>query len=187
MTENEILIPVRCNFDIESLNHMNMPSYKAGDIFMFNPFHEIHVELEEGGFFTEIEDNECDFTCDYNMILNHHSYKVGDKITDEDIQAIGKNTIRDLCFVGQLIKRVKGQEVDNNKEEDKQQDKKPQPQKQQTNHMGFVSYAMIAKELKIDGKEFKKRCADELGVIIPDMRKKCPENQIELIKTKLTQ
>lgn len=47
----EILIPMLCLYDIPSLNQMSMPSYKKGDIFMFNPDHEIHLELFEHDVF----------------------------------------------------------------------------------------------------------------------------------------
>ena len=159
-----IEIPVKCRFDIPSLNQMAMPSYKAGDIFLFNPYHEVHVELDEHGCFEEIDNNLCDFICQYpNAVLGSKDYKVGEKIADKDIKALDENVIRDLCYVGYIQKILKTKTSSNNKS--KNQKAKNSPSE---------TYALLARKIGIDNATFKKTIFDELGIEVKDMRKKVP-------------
>lgn len=165
----EILIPMVCLYDIPSLNEMSMPAYKAGDIFMFNPYHEIHVELDEHGVFKEVEDNLCDFFCAYpELNVNGTKYSINEKITDKDIKSLDLESLRSLCYIGYINKRLK----------EKQKDDKPsKPKTQNKKKIVAETYATIASKLGLEKTDFKKACFDALGIEVKDMRKKCPKNE----------
>lgn len=164
----EILIPMRCLYDIPSLNEMSMPSYKAGDIFLFNPFHEVHVELDEHGCFQELENKLCDFICQYPQSnINGNIYNVGDKIASKDIENTDEDVIRNLCYIGYIQKVVK------------KENKKPSVKNNKTSKAkktNAETYTTIARKFAIDKDMFKKRLLDELGIEVKDMRKKVPLN-----------
>lgn len=158
----QVLIPVRCRYDIPSLNPMSMPSYKAGDIFMFNPYHEIHVELDEHNCFEEIDNDLCNFICQYpNVVLGKKQYKVGEKIADKDIKALKDEVIANLCYVGYIQKVLKSSSDNITK--------KPKAKKSTSE-----TFATLARKLEVDNATFKKTIFDELGIEVKDMRKKVP-------------
>lgn len=158
----QVLIPVRCRYDIPSLNPMSMPSYKAGDIFMFNPYHEIHVELDEHNCFEEIDNDLCNFICQYpNVVLGTKQYKVGEKIADKDIKLLQDEVIANLCYVGYIQKVLKSSS-DNTAKKSKA---KKHPSE---------TFTILAKQIGISKDEFKKKIFDELGIEVKDMRKKVP-------------
>lgn len=188
----EILIPMECIYDIPSLNQMSMPSYKAGDIFMFNPYHEVHVELDEHGVFKEVDNNLCYFTCKYPDInINGKLYQVNEEIADKDIEALDDETLKSLLYIGYIDKRLKelkprienNIEIDNKPNDIKTDNKsiKTSKAKKPTSE----TYAIIASKLGFEKDEFKKACFDELGINIRDMRKKCPKSQMNKIITAL--
>ena len=176
----EILIPMECLYDIPSLNQMSMPSYKKGDIFMFNPHHDVHVELDEHGVFKEVENNLCDFTCKYpDLLLNGTYYQIDEKIADEDIKSLDEETLRSLYYIGYIDKRLK------TKKENNKQPKTNKPKNKTTQKPTAETYAMIARKLGIKSVDFKKACFDVLGIEVKDMRKKCPKKQMTKILKKL--
>lgn len=163
---NEILIPVKCIYDIPSLNEMAMPSYKAGDIFLFNPFHEVHVELDEHGCFQELENDLCDFICQYPQSnINGNIYQIGDKITNEDIEKTDEDVIRNLCYVGYIQKILKKPTKKSSEKNNK---------KQKAKKTTSETFATLARKYAIDKDVFKKKLLDELGIEVKDMRKKVP-------------
>lgn len=167
----EILIPVECLYDIPSLNEMSMPSYKKGDIFMFNPYHEIHVELDEHGVFKEIDNSLCNFVCQYpGLNVNGTQYQIGEQITDKDIKSLDEESLKSLYYIG-YIKKVLIEKKSSKEKPKCQKVKKPTSE----------TYTIIASKLGVSSTDFKKRCFDVLGIEIKDMRKKCPKNQ----KTKI--
>lgn len=175
----EILIPMECLYDIPSLNQMAMPSYKAGDIFMFNPYHEVHVELDEHGVFKEVENNLCNFTCKYpDLVVNGNRYQLEDKIADKDIKALDDETLRSLIYIGYIDKRLKKYNPNPNT---KQKSVKKQSAKKST----AETYTMTARKLNMSSADFKKQCFDVLGIEIKDMRKKCPKKQMAKILKEL--
>lgn len=173
----DILIPMECLYDIPSLNQMAMPSYKAGDIFMFNPYHEVHVELDEHGVFKEVENNLCNFTCKYpDLVINGERYQINDKIADKDINALDNETLKSLIYIGYIDKRLKTKEKDNKQpKSDKSKNKTTQKPTSET-------YAAIASKLGLKSADFKKACFDDLGINVKDMRKTCPKTQANKIK-----
>lgn len=175
----EILIPMECLYDIPSLNQMAMPSYKAGDIFMFNPYHEVHVELDEHGVFKEVENNLCNFTCKYpDLVINGERYQVNDEIADKDINALDNETLRSLIYIGYIDKRLK------EKSNIPDRDKKP-IKKQKTTKPTAKTYVAIARKLGLKSADFKKACFDRLGIEVKDMRKNCPKKQMAKILKEL--
>lgn len=170
----EILIPMKCRYDIPSLNQMAMPSYKAGDIFLYNPFHEVHVELDEHGCFEEIENKLCKFICQYpDIMLNGKYYQVGEKIADEDIQNTSDEVIKNLCYVGYIQKIFKPQK---NTSSNKQKNQKAKKTTSET-------YTILAQKLGLDKTTFKKTIFDKLGIEVKDMRKKVPlKTKKEILK-----
>lgn len=175
----DILIPMECLYDIPSLNQMAMPSYKAGDIFMFNPYHEVHVELDEHGIFKEVENNLCNFTCKYpDLVINGERYQVNDKIADKDINALDNETLKSLIYIGYIDKRLKEKSDTPNK------NKKP-IKKQKITKPTAETYVAIARKLGLKSADFKKACLDVLGIEIKDMRKNCPKKQMTKILKEL--
>lgn len=173
----EILIPMECLYDIPSVNQMSMPSYKKGDIFMFNPHHEIHVELDEHGVFKEIDNDLCDFTCKYpDLLLNGTYYQINEKIADKDIKSLDDETLKSLYYIGYLDKRLKVEE-ENNKPT-----KTNKPKNKTTQKPTAETYTAIASKLGMKSATFKKACFNELGINIKDMRKRCPKTQANKIK-----
>lgn len=171
----EILIPVECLYDIPSLNEMSMPSYKKGDIFMFNPYHEIHVELEEHGVFKEIENNLCNFICQYpDLLINGTKYQIGEKVADKDIKSIDTESLKSLYYIGYLQKVLV-------KKENPKSVSTKQTKNQKTKKTTAETYTIIASKMNIPSSDFKKQCFDVLGIEIKDMRKKCPKNQKQKI------
>lgn len=171
----EILIPMECLYDIPSLNQMSMPSYKAGDIFMFNPYHEVHVELDEHGVFKDVENNLCDFFCHYpDLAINGNKYQIGEEITVKDIKSLDDETLRSLLYIGYIDKRLKIKKQTQNEENKVAKKSKAKKTTSET-------YAIIASKLGFERDEFKKACLDVLNIEIKDMRKKCPKNQKQKI------
>jgi len=171
----EILIPMECLYDIPSLNQMSMPSYKAGDIFMFNPYHEVHVELDEHGVFKDVENNLCDFFCHYpDLNINGTKYQVKEEISFKDIEALDDETLKSLLYIGYIDKRLKTKTNIKNK-------KKEVAKKSKAKKTTSETYAIIASKLGFEKDEFKKACLDVLNIEIKDMRKKCPKNQKQKI------
>lgn len=171
----EILIPMECLYDIPSLNQMSMPSYKAGDIFMFNPYHEVHVELDEHGVFKEVENNLCNFFCHYpDLAINGSKYQIGEEITVKDIKSLDDETLRSLLYIGYIDKRLKIKKQTQNEENKVAKKSKAKKTTSET-------YAIIASKLGFEKDEFKKACLDVLNIEIKDMRKKCPKNQKQKI------
>lgn len=164
----EILIPMECLFDIPSLNHMMMPSYKKGDIFLYNPHHEVHVELEEHGVFKEIDNDLCDFICEYpNLLINETVYNIGQKLSKKDIDSFDTETLKNLYYIG-YIKKVLKQEANNKKS------KTNSPKKKNAKKAKAETFATLAKKLNKTNDEFKKAVFDALDIEIKDMRKKVP-------------
>lgn len=171
----EILIPMECLYDIPSLNEMSMPSYKKGDIFMFNPHHEIHVELDEHNVFKEVENNLCDFICQYpDLSINGTTYQIGEKIARKDIEKLDEESLKSLYYIG-YIQKVLITKTDN-KNQKKKTTKNKKPKK-----VVAETYTMIASKLGINSADFKKLCFDTLSIEVKDMRKKCPKNQKQKI------
>lgn len=155
----EILIPMVCLYDIPSLNPMSMPSYKKGDIFMYNPYHEIHVELDEHGCFVEVENNLCDFICQYpHLFVNGTYYEVGEKIADKDIKSFDDETLKSLYYIGHIQKKLKPKQATKNKNAKKVAE----------------TYAILAKKLGYNKDDFKTTLLDKAGIEVKDMRKKVP-------------
>ena len=164
----EILIPMECLYDIPSLNEMSMPSYKKGDIFMFNPYHEIHVELDEHAVFKEIDNNLCDFFCKYpGLSINGNRYEIDEKIADEDIKSIDEESLRSLYYIGYIQKVVRKKKSD-------EKAVKKNAKTSKAKKTNVETYAMIASKLGYKSPDFKKACLDVLGIEIKDMRKKAP-------------
>lgn len=160
----EILIPMECLYDIPSLNHMAMPSYKKGDIFMYNPYHEVHVELEEHGVFKEIDNNLCDFICQYQgLLVGEKQYNDGEKINYEHIKLFNDDVIKNLCVVGYIKKVLKKQKKENVKGTKKQKAKKTTSE----------TYTTLGRKLGYESSDFKKKILEVLDIEI-DLRKKVP-------------
>lgn len=177
----EILIPMECLYDIPSVNQMSMPSYKKGDIFMFNPHHEIHVELDEHGVFKEVDNKLCDFTCKYpDLLVNGTYYQINEKIADKDINSLDEETRRSLYYIGYIDKKLKI------KEENNKPTKTNNPKNKTTKKSTSKTYVAIASKLGMKSVDFKKACSDKLGINIKDMRKKCPKTQANKIRKALT-
>lgn len=176
----EILIPMECLYDIPSLNHMAMPSYKKGDIFMYNPYHEVHVELEEHGVFKEVENNLCKFICQYQgLLINKKQYDVGEEISDEDIKLFSDTAIKDLCVVGYIQKVLKKEKVSKQQKVTQTKGTKKQTAKKSTSE----TYATLGRKLGYKSPDFKKEIFNALGIEVKDMRKKVPAK----VKKKITE
>lgn len=168
----EILIPVECLYDIPSLNHMSMPSYKKGDIFMLNPDHEVHIELQEHGVFKEIDNNLCEFICKYpSLVINKKTYEVNDKILKKDIDSFETETLKNLYYIGYIEKRLINKKKSN---------KKVSKNKTTKNKVA-ETYTMLAKKYGISTPDFKKTILEQAGIEIKDMRKKVPLKEKKII------
>lgn len=158
----EILIPMiaKCKIE-ESIPAMGI-ACKKGDIFMFNPYNEIHVALYDSDLFKNIPKDQCTFFCKYIGGLNLGKfYKYNEEI---DTTELTEENLNDLCMLG-YIKKVYNKTKTNSKKSVKNKTtKKPVSE----------TYTSIARKFNKKSDEFKKAVFELTGIEIKDMRKKAP-------------
>lgn len=155
----QILIPMFATCNIEESVPATGIGCKAGDLFLFNPDNELHIELDDSGCFKPIPNSECEFYALYSPL------RIGDKVYHYDdlvdVSNVNDMLLDDLILIGYL-KKVYNKVNKNKFPKTKNKSNK--------NNKPKVTYSSLAKELNIDPKQFKQLCLEVLDEKI-DMRK----------------
>lgn len=172
----ELQIPVEVINDIgEIYSIYGVSTYKTGDIFMFNPNHSMHIELEDSGYFKQIDNSRCNFYSLYpELDMGSGCYCFNEKI---DIENISDDALNALTFVGRIRKELK-----TNKELETAKQKPESKIKKENKKVKTFKYKDIAKALNIKFSELKKK-AIALNIEIADRDKKVGKKKMnELIE-----
>lgn len=160
----ELQIPVEVIHDIgEIYSIYGVSTYKTGDIFMFDPNHSMHIELEDSGYFKQIDNSKCDFYSLYpDLDMGDKHYNIGEKL---NVENVSDDALMALTFAGRIRKELKSES------------KKPVKNKKKTK---TFKYKDIAKALNIKFSELKKK-AISLNIKIDDRDKKVAKAKMNRI------
>lgn len=167
----EIIIPMIANEDIEeSIPAMGI-GCKKGDIFLYNPENQIHVNLKDNGVLKEVPNKKCDFICNFTprLDIGNREYKFGEVVEQENIEP---TTLYNLTYIGYLKKVVK----ENKNDSDNKSKEKVKPKTK------TITYSKLAKEYDLKPKDFKAIILEKLGYNILDMRTNVPSTKLRKIK-----
>lgn len=173
--EDKIIIPMIAKEDIEeSIPAMGI-GCKKGEVFMYDPENQIHVNLKDNGVLADMPNNKCDFICNFfpRLELGNHEYEFGEVVNQKNID---KTVLFNLTFIGYLKKVVKTEEPKQKAE------KKEKSQSKTKTNKNNITYTKLAKEYKLSAKDFKEKIAEKLGYNISDMRKNVPSVKLRAIK-----
>ena len=159
-------------FPVEVINDIGeiysiygVSTYKTGDIFMFDPNHSMHIELEDSGYFKQVDNSKCDFYSLYpDLNLGDKFYDIDEKI---DVKDLSEDALNSLTIVGRIRKQLKS----NDKKELKLENKSKKAKRQS------FKYKDIAKALNIKFSELKKK-AIALNIEISDRDKKIAKSKM---------
>lgn len=160
MYEN-LTYPVFVVKKIEQITYSKVDEYNDGDVFEYNPIDQVHIALNEHGFFRQIPNSECKFKAQRELTFGENEFKTGELIKFEQMP---ESRIQDLYLAG-FIKKIYNPNL--NKELTKKVVKvsKEKPKKVKKN-----SYAKIAKELNLAPKKFKTLYFEKFNKEIEDMK-----------------
>jgi len=164
----ELQIPVEVINDIgEIYSIYGVSTYKTGDIFMFDPNHSMHIELEDSGYFKQIDNSKCDFYSLYpDLNMGDRHYDIDEKI---NVENISDDALTALTFTGRIRKELKTSKPEKLKENNK---------KKKVNKT--FKYKDVAKALSIKFSELKKK-ANALNIEIADKDKKIAKKKMNEI------
>lgn len=170
MYEN-LTYPVFVVKKFEQITYSKIDEYKDGEVFEYNPIDQVHIALNEHGFFAQIPNSKCEFKAQRELTFGENEFKTGDLIKFEQIP---ESRITDLYLAG-FIKKIY---LDNTQKPTKKSIKvlKEKPKKVKKN-----SYSKIAKELNLTPKKFKNLYFEKFNKEIKDMKhtvSKPTENKI---------
>ena len=149
MYEN-LTYPVFVVKKIEQITYSKVDKYNDGDVFEYNPIDQVHIALNENGFFKQIPNSECIFKAQRELTFGENEFKTGDLIK---FKQIPESRIEDLYLAG-FIKKIYNPNLN-----------KEKPKKVKNN-----SYAKIAKKLNLTPKKFKTLYFEKFNKKIEDMK-----------------
>ena len=163
MDEN-IIIPVLVKYDIEEISFSGVKNHKAGEVFQFNPEVFMHIELEDSGFFEQIDNSECKFICNTPVMnFNNKVYEYNDIL---ETDGVADSTLFDLAVIGnirkELLKTSKYYQKPTVIKIPKVVIKKDKPDVK-IKPDNRVTYLSIAKELDMPFADFKKLTQEKTG------------------------
>lgn len=166
--ERLIEIPVIVKYDIgEIYSHYGISEYKTGDIYLFDPNHSMDVELDDSGFFEQIDNSKCDFICNEAMELGGIQYEQDEMV--KDLTQVSDEALNCLVLIGRIKKILQGQ--------------KPVKEVVQSKPKTKPKYSDIAKALNLSFAELKKR-AKEIDIEIKKASDKLSKKKMtEIIGT----
>lgn len=160
MYEN-LTYPVFVVKKIEQITYSKVDKYNDGDVFEYNPIDQVHIALNENGFFKQIPNSECIFKAQRELTFGENEFKTGDLIKFEQMP---ESRIEDLYLAG-FIKKLYDSNL--NKELPK---KVVKVSKEKSKKVKKNSYAKIAKELNLAPKKFKTLYFEKFNKEIEDMK-----------------
>src|SRR5574344_787330 len=162
MYEN-LTYPVFVVKKFEQITYSQVDEYKDGEVFEYNPIDQVHIALNEHGFFKQIPNSECIFRAQRELTFGENEFRTDDLIKFEQMP---ESRIEDLYLAG-FIKKIYLGDIQKKKEPTQKVTKvsKEKPKKVKKN-----SYAKIAKELKLTPKKFKTLYFEKFNKEIKDMK-----------------
>ena len=160
MYEN-LTYPVFVVKKIEQITYSKIDEYNDGDVFEYNPIDQVHIALNENGFFRQIPNSECIFKAQRELTFGENEFKTGDLIKFEQMP---ESRIEDLYLAG-FIKKIYSPNLNKQKTKKVVKFLKQKPKKVNKN-----SYAKIAKELNLAPKKFKALYFEKFNKEIEDMK-----------------
>src|SRR5574344_1130568 len=158
MYEN-LTYPVFVVKKFEQITYSRVDEYKDGEVFEYNPIDQVHIALNESGYFKQIPNSECVFKAQRELAFGEFEFNTGDLIKFEQMP---EGRITDLYLAG-FIKKIY---LDSKKEEKNNLKLlKAKPKKVKKN-----SYAKIAKELNLTPKKFKNLYFEKFNKEIENMK-----------------
>lgn len=158
MYEN-LTYPVFVVKKIEQITYNKIDEYSDGDVFEYNPIDQVHIALNENGYFRQIPNSECIFKAQRELNFGEDKFYTGDLIRFEQMP---ESRITDLYLAGFIKKLYLDNtqkpkiNIKNLKEKSKKIKKNP--------------YSKIAKELNLTPKKFKKLYFEKFNKEIKDMK-----------------
>lgn len=162
MYEN-LTYPVFVVKKIEQITYSQVDEYNNGDVFEYNPIDQVHIALNEHGFFEQIPNSECVFKAQRELTFGEFEFKTGDLIKFEQIP---ENRITDLYLAG-FIKKIY---LDNAQKEKISAKNIVKPSKAKPKKVKKNSYSKIAKELNLTPKKFKNLYFEKFNKEIESMK-----------------
>ena len=162
MYEN-LTYPVFVVKKIEQITYSKVDEYNDGALFEYNPIDQVHIALNEHGFFRQIPNSECEFKAQRELTFGENEFKTGDLINFEQIP---QDRITDLYLAG-FIKKIYLGDAQKPKIEVK---KTVKISKEKSKKVKKNSYAKIAKELNLTPKKFKNLYFEKFNKEIEDMK-----------------
>ena len=162
MYEN-LTYPVFVVKKFEQITYTQVDEYEDGEVFEYNPIDQVHIALNENGYFRQIPNSECEFKAQRELTFGENEFRTGEIVKFEQIP---ESRIEDLYLAG-FIKKIYLGDVQNKKEPAKKVVKvlKEKPKKVKKN-----SYAKIAKELNLAPKKFKNLYFEKFNKEIEDLK-----------------
>lgn len=160
MYEN-LTYPVFVVKKFEQITYTQIDNYEEGQVFEYNPIDQIHIALNEGGFFNQIPNSECEFKAQRELSFGDLQFNTGDVIKFEQLP---ESRITDLYLAGFIKKIYIGEKAKKKSPTIKKQNKK------QTKKKTVLTYSKLAKELNLKPKQFKSLVKDRLDKNIEDMK-----------------
>lgn len=162
MYEN-LTYPVFVVKKFEQITYTQIDNYKEGEVFEYNPIDQVHIALNENGYFKQIPNSKCKFKAQRELYFGEDEFKIGDLIKFEQMP---ESRIEDLYLAG-FIKKIYLDSAQKTKITNKKVVKvsKGKPKKVNKN-----SYAKIAKELNLAPKKFKNLYFEKFNKEIEDMK-----------------
>lgn len=162
MYEN-LTYPVFVVKKFEQITYTQVDEYMDGEVFEYNPIDQVHIALNENGYFKQIPNSECKFKAQRELTFGENEFKTGDIIKFEQMP---ESRIEDLYLAG-FIKKIYLGDIQKKKELPK---KVVKVSKNKTKKVKKNSYAKIAKELNLAPKKFKTLYFEKFNKEVEDMK-----------------
>lgn len=162
MYEN-LTYPVFVVKKFDQITYSQVDLYNEGDVFEYNPIDQVHIALNEHGYFRQIPNSECEFRAQRDLTFGENEFRAGEIVKFEQIP---ESRIEDLYLAG-FIKKIYLGDVQKKKEPTQ---KVTKVSKEKPKKIKKSSYAKIAKELNLAPKKFKTLYFEKFNKEIEDMK-----------------
>lgn len=162
MYEN-LTYPVFVVKKFEQITYSKVDEYKDGEVFEYNPIDQVHIALNESGYFKQIPNSECIFKAQRELTFGEIEFNTGDLIKFEQIP---ESRITDLYLAG-FIKKIY---LGNTKVKKIATKKSVKVSKEKPKKVKKNSYSKIAKELNLTPKKFKNLYFEKFNKEIENMK-----------------
>lgn len=160
MYEN-LTYPVFVVKKFEQITYSRVDEYKDGEVFEYNPIDQVHIALNESGYFKQIPNSECIFKAQRELTFGEFEFNTGDLI---EFKQMPEERITDLYLAG-FIKKIYLDNAQKTPTKNIVKSSKTKPKKVKKN-----SYSKIAKELNLTPKKFKNLYFEKFNKEIENMK-----------------